>query len=175
MREDGLTVVLGNPIPSSNPVFLAAIGFHVLFGLAAVVVGAITMLGRKGGRRHVNFGTTYFWCLAGVSITMALLSIMRWTENSHLFVLGTLSFTSALFGRSAARRRWRQWPRVHLAGMGASYIFMITAFYVDNGKNLPVWKELPHSTYWLLPLAIGIPLIVRALLWHPLARQTSSP
>ena len=47
-----------------------------------------------------------------------------------------------------------------------------TAFYVDNGKQLPVWKEFPHFTYWLLPLAVGIPLIVRALLWHKLARQT---
>jgi hypothetical protein len=45
----------------------------------------------------------------------------------------------------------------------------------DYGKQLPVWKELPHFTYWLLPLAVGIPLIVRALLCHPPARQTSSP
>jgi hypothetical protein len=40
-----------------------------------------------------------------------------------------------------------------------------------NGKSLPLWKELPPAAYWLLPAAIGIPLIVRALLWHPLARQ----
>jgi hypothetical protein len=25
--------------------------------------------------------------------------------------------------------------------MGASFIFMITAFYVDNGKNLPLWRS----------------------------------
>ena len=30
---------------------------------------------------------------------------------------------------------WRNWFRVHLAGMGLSYILMLTAFYVDNGKN----------------------------------------
>jgi hypothetical protein len=50
---------------------------------------------------------------------------------------------------------------------------MLVAFYVDNGKQLPLWKDLPHFTYWLLPLAVGIPLIVRALLWHPLVRQLS--
>jgi hypothetical protein len=43
--------------------------------------------------------------------------------------------------------------------------------YVDNGKSLPLWKELPPTAYWLLPAAIGIPLIGRALLWHPLADQ----
>ena len=52
--------------------------------------------------------------------------------------------------------------------MGASYIFMLTAFYVDNGKNLPVWKELPEIAFWLLPSAIGVPVILYALFRHPL-------
>ena len=47
---------------------------------------------------------------------------------------------------------------------------MLIAFYVDNGKQLPLWKDMPHFTYWLLPLVVGVPLIVRALLWHPLVR-----
>ena len=63
---------------------------------------------------------------------MSALSFMRWAENYHLFLLGALSFGFAYFGRSAARRRWHQWPRLHLSGMGASYILMLTAFYVDN-------------------------------------------
>jgi hypothetical protein len=54
--------------------------------------------------------------------------------------------------------------------MGTSYVVMLIAFYVDNGKQLPLWKDLPQFMYWLLPLAIGVPLIVRSLLWHPLAR-----
>ena len=49
--------------------------------------------------------------------------------------------------------------------MGLSYILMLVAFYVDNGKQLPLWKDLPHFTYWLIPMAVGIPLIIRALLW----------
>jgi len=52
--------------------------------------------------------------------------------------------------------------------MGASYVFMLTAFYVDNGKNLPLWKELPQIAFWLLPGAIGVPLILSALFRHPL-------
>ena len=54
--------------------------------------------------------------------------------------------------------------------MGLSYVLMLIAFYVDNGKQLPLWKDLPDFTYWLLPLAVGAPLIVSALLRHPLAR-----
>ena len=52
---------------------------------------------------------------------MSVLSFMRWAENYHLFILGALSFASAYFGRAAARRRWQQWARIHLTGMGASY------------------------------------------------------
>ena len=54
--------------------------------------------------------------------------------------------------------------------MGLSYILMLTAFYVDNGKNLPVWRDLPYLAYWVLPGAVGIPLIVNAL-----ARQRGKP
>ena len=113
-----------------------------------------------------------FWCLAGVFLTVTGLAAARWAEDYHLFVLGALSFASAYFGRLARRRRRRNWARLHITGMGTSYVLLLIAFYVDNGNQLPVWKELPHSTYWLLPLAVGIPLIVRAVLWHPLARQT---
>ncbi|MGC1696795.1 MAG: hypothetical protein WA743_16165, partial [Pseudolabrys sp.] len=52
-----------------------------------------------------------------------------------------------------------------------SYILLLTAFYVDNGKNLPLWKQLPQFAFWLLPSAIGIPIIVYVLLRHPLIRR----
>jgi uncharacterized membrane protein len=168
MANENTTIVLGIPIPSTDPIFLAIIGVHVLFGLAAVTTGAVAMLSKKGRGRHSNFGTVYFWCLFGVFITMSALSFMRWAENYHLFLLGALSFASVLFGRTAARRHWNQWPRLHLTGMGASYILMLTAFYVDNGKNLPLWKELPEMAFWVLPSAAGVPILVYALFRHPL-------
>jgi hypothetical protein len=57
--------------------------------------------------------------------------------------------------------------------MGLSYVFMLVAFYVDNGRQLPLWKDLPHFMYWLIPIAVGIPLIVRALVSPPLAPTRS--
>jgi len=105
---------------------------------------------------------------------MSALSFMRWAENYHLFILGLLSFASAVFGRFAVQWHVHQWPRLHLTGMGASYIFMLTAFYVDNGKNLPFWRELPAIAFWVLPSAIGVPLILYALLRHPLVLRLLS-
>jgi hypothetical protein len=165
------TVVAGIEIPSIDPVFLTAIfAVHIPLGLACVGTGAIAMLSEKRRGRHSKLGTTYFWCLLGLFASSTFLSLMRWDENYHLFILGTLSFASAWGGRLVLRRRWRYWVRLHITGMGLSYTLMLVAFYVDNGKQLPLWKELPHFMYWAIPLAVGIPLIVHALLWHPLAR-----
>lgn len=141
----------------------------MLFGVTAVVAGAVAMLSRKGSIRHRGFGTVYFWALAAVFATASALAAARWTEDAHLFVLGALAFASALLGRTAARRQWAAWPRLHLAGTGGSYILLLTAFYVDNGKSLPLWRALPPLAYWLGPAAVGLPLIVNAWFNHPLA------
>ncbi len=168
---DGITDIAGIEIPSTNPVFLTIVGVHVLLGLACVVTGAIAMLSQKCAGRHPRNGTIYFWCLAGVFLTAASLAAVRWAHDYHLFILAALSFAAACLGREARRRRWRHWVRLHITGMGTSYMLLLIAFYVDNGKSLPLWKELPPVAYWLLPAAIAIPLIVRALLWHPLVRR----
>ena len=168
---DGTTDIAGIEIPSSNPVFLTIVGVHVLLGLACVIAGAIAMLSQKRPGRHPRNGRIYFWCLAGVFLTATSLAAVRWTHDYHLFILGALSFTAAYLGRRARQHRWRHWVRLHITGMGSSYVLLLIAFYVDNGKSLPLWRGLPPVSYWLLPAAIGIPIIVRALLWHPLGRQ----
>jgi hypothetical protein len=167
---DGITDIAGIEIPSTNPVFLTVVGVHILLGLACVVTGAVAMLSQKRAGRHPLNGTIYFW-LAAVFVSATSLAVVRWAHDYHLFVLGAFSFAAACLGREARRRRWRGWARLHIAGMGASYVLLLIAFYVDNGKSLPLWKELDPVTYWVLPAVVGIPLIVRALLWHPLARQ----
>jgi len=171
---DPSTTVAGIEIPSTDPLFLGVVvAIHIPLGLACVVVGAVAMLSTKGRGRHSTFGQVYYWGLLALFMSATFLSVMRWAENHHLFILGALSFASAWLGRRALRARWPAWVRLHVSGMGFSYVVMLIAFYVDNGKQLPVWKDLPHFTYWLLPLAIGTSLIVRALLWHPLARRPS--
>lgn len=170
MTHENITIALGIPIPSTDPLFLSIVAIHLLFGLAAVTSGAAAMLSRKGRGRHARCGTLYFWSLCGVFGTLSALSLLRWAENYPLFIVGVVAFVPAYFGRTAARRRWRQWPRIHLVGMGTSYIALLTGFYVDNGKNLLLWRELPPIAYWFLPAAIGVPLILYALYRHPFIR-----
>jgi len=48
-----------------------------------------------------------------------------------------------------------------------SYIVLLTAFYVDNGKSLPLWRDLSPIVYWIAPAVVGLPLMLWALLRHP--------
>jgi hypothetical protein len=170
-----VTPVFGIEVPSTDPVFLTVVGFHVLAGLVCVVTGTIAMLSEKRPGRHPKFGTLYYWFLSAVFASATALSIVRWADDYHLFILGALSFAMASLGRSARRTRWPGGVKLHIVGMGMSYILLLTAFYVDNGPNLPLWRELPHWAFWVLPSTIGVPIIVRALLFHPLVRLASRP
>ena len=101
------------------------------------------MLSPKRVGRHPSAGTFYYWSLVMVFVSMTALSILRWPHDNHLLTLGILSFGAGYIGRAARRHLWTGWPRIDMSGMGLSYILLLTAFYVDNGPSLPVWKLLP--------------------------------
>lgn len=164
---DGTTIIAGIPIPFTSAIFLSVVGLHVLAGLGCVIAGLVAMLSTKGRGRHSSFGTAYFWSLAVVCTSMAFLAVSRWAEDYHLFILGALSIAAAYVGRAAVRHHWL---RLHVMGMAASYILLLTAFYMDNGKNLPLWRELPQIAFWLLPSAFGVPIIAYVLARHPFLR-----
>ena len=169
--SDDSTTVAGFVIPSSDPLFLSIVAVHVLLGIGSAVAGLVAMLSTKAPGRHPRFGTLYFWLLTSLFVSATALSAMRWAQAYHLFIIGAFSFLSALLGREARRRRVRGWERLHIAGMGSSYVLMFIAFYVDNGKQLPPLDQLPPWTYWALPTLIGVPVIIWALVRHPLVRR----
>jgi hypothetical protein len=170
---DGATTVAGVAIPSTSPWFLGVVAVHVAIGVVCVVAGIGAMLSRKGRGRHARFGTVYFRALLAVFATATALAIARWDEDWHLFVLGALSFGAALVARRMVRRGRPAAPqlRIHAIGMATSYILLLTAFYVDNGRSLPLWRDLPTLAYWIGPAAAGLPILVFALLRHPFLRR----
>ncbi len=165
------SILFGIPVPSDNKVFLSIVGIHILLAIICVLSGLGSMVSKKGGRTHRTSGKVYYWGLLFVFITVVPLSIIRWPLNNHLLVLGALSFFCAHFGRKLAHNPRPGWTRLHTVFMGSSYIFLLTAFYVDNGKHLPFWSHFPQLFFWLFPAAIGIPIIFYALLRHPLNRK----
>jgi uncharacterized membrane protein len=167
--------VLGDQVGSTAPAFLAFLAVHVLGGLTAVVTGAAAALARKGTRRHIRAGRWYYRAITVVFVTATALAVMRWRQDYRLFILGVLAFTAAAVGVRHRRRR-RPGDAGHIAGMGISYVAMLTAFYVDNGPHLPLWDRLPALAFWLLPAAVGAPLIIRAVIRaRPAAPATARP
>ena len=154
--------ILGTGVGSAAPVFLAFLAVHVLAGLAAVVTGAAAALARKGSPRHVRAGRWYYRAITVVFATATILAVMRWRQDYHLFLIGAVAFAAAFIGYQH-RRRHHPGDGGHIAGMGISYVAMLTAFYVDNGPHLPLWDRLPALAFWVLPSAVGAPIIARAL------------
>jgi hypothetical protein len=165
--------ILGDQVGSTTPVFLAFLAVHVLAGLTAVITGAIAALARKGSPRHIRYGRWYYRAITVVFATATVLAAMRWRQDYYLFIIGTIAFTAATIGYQH-RRRHRPGDTGHIAGMGIAYVAMLTAFYVDNGPHLPLWDRLPALAFWLLPSAIGAPIITRAII-HARAHRTWLP
>jgi len=158
-----MVVILGVEVPDSRPVFLVALGVHVVAGLTCVVSGALAATAAKRMGRHPRAGVVYYWAIAVVAATAAVMAVMRWRHDIHLFVFAVIALGLALYGRRMRRLHRRGWVVRHGIGMGGSYIALLTAFYIDNGPQLPLWNRLPHWSYWILPAAVGTPLIWRAV------------
>jgi hypothetical protein len=155
--------ILGDEVGSTAPVFLAFLAVHVIAGLTAVATGAVAALARKGSPRHIRAGRWFYRGITVVFATATILAAMRWRQDYYLFIIGAMAFAAATLGYQHRRRR-RPGDTGHIAGMGTGYIAMLTAFYVDNGPHLPLWDRLPAYAFWLLPPAIGAPVIIRAIL-----------
>jgi len=154
--------ILGTEVGSTAPLFLAVLAVHVLAGMAAVLTGATAALTRKGSQRHIRSGRWFYRAITVVFATAAVLTVMRWRQDYHLLIIGAVAFAAAVTGVQH-RRRHRPGDAGHIVGMGAAYVAMLTAFYVDNGPHLPLWDRLPPLAFWFLPSVVGIPIIIRAV------------
>jgi hypothetical protein len=171
MLEGNPITVDGIEIPSDHPLFLTLIAIHVLAGLICVISGVFAMLSKKQRGIHTKAGKIYFGFLWVVFITATIVAIVRWKHDYHLFLLGVGSFTCAFIARKAVLKKWPKWSVIHISGMALSYILLIIAFYVDNGRFLPIWKELDPIWYWLLPIIVGVPVTIWSLRTNPLSRH----
>ena len=165
-----LSEIFGLPIPDAGPIFAVALVLHILSGLTAVITGALAATARKRPGRHPRAGRVYLWALGGIFTTATIMAAIRWHEDAHLFAIAVIAFSLGLYGYRARRHHRPGWPPHHAIGMGGSYIALLTGFYVDNGPFLPLWNQLPHGAYWLLPSTVGAPLI-----WLALRRFQSNP
>jgi hypothetical protein len=165
------TDLFGIPVPSTDKLFLSIVVLHILISMLAVISGLVAMLCEKKAGRHSLIGKIYYFTMLSSFISVITLSILSWPHNTHLLIIGFLAFASAQAGRNLAQaRKSKSWPRYHTTLMGLSYIFLLTGFYIDNGKNLPFWNMFPQIVFWIFPSIVGLPTIIYVLKKHPLNR-----
>ncbi|WP_344614119.1 hypothetical protein [Dactylosporangium salmoneum] len=155
--------VFGLEVPDAGPVFVVALAVHVGAGLTCVVCGTVACVARKGAGRHPRWGRVYLWGLGTVALTAVVLAAVRWPADNHLLATAVVAAGLGAVGWAARRRHRPGWPLRHAAGMAGSFAALLTGFYVDNGRQLPVWDRLPPLASWLLPGAVAAVLTWRAL------------
>jgi|GEM_PF-6362674 len=77
---------------------------------------------------------------------------------------------------ATCRELGEYWVIAHLSGMIASYVVLLTAFYVDNAHLIPGLNRVPTLTFWVAPTLIAIPFLVRSIRrFLPKAAAPSAP
>jgi hypothetical protein len=90
-------------------------------------------------------------------LTAAVVSLLDWSRLWWFVPVAVLSYLLALVGYVAVRRGWPRWIGAH--GLGGSYIALWTALLVVTARDISTTAEI---VAWILPAAVGVPLIVRA-------------
>jgi hypothetical protein len=142
-----------------GPLFLAMVGLLA----AASVWGGWRVRYERGRTGPHDDGLDRGAQLALAAGGAAGLAWGAWSMNPLFVAFGGLCVwrgRSELTAMAAPPTDKQQWLRRHLGGMLAGCIATTTAFLVVNVERLPgVADELPMWAWWLLPTAVGTPMI----------------
>jgi hypothetical protein len=136
----------------------AFLTLHIISGAAGLALGPLALL--AASRRHSRRAqalTAYVWAVFATCLTAVVVCLLDWSRLWWLVPVAVLSYVLALVGYTAVRRGWPKWVGAH--GLGGSYIALWTALLVVSARDISTTTEI---IAWILPSAIGVPLIVRA-------------
>jgi len=138
-----------------------ALILHIVSGYLALVIGIAAMTAPKKRGRHTFSGRIYFWLVNIVCTSAVTMAVIHWEVSSYLFYVAIFSFLFNLYGYLAFKKKWKNWMTAHIAGMGGSYIAIVTGFLVVNQKHTEWLNDMPSFFLWLLPTIIGTPFIIK--------------
>jgi hypothetical protein len=136
----------------------AFLALHIVSGAAALALGAVWLL--ASARRHAArepILIAYLWAVFATCLTATVLALLDWSRLWWIVPLSLLSYILGLAGYVAVRRGWPKWVAAH--GLGGSYIALVTGLLVVSAGDISTTAEI---FAWILPTAVGVPLIVRA-------------
>ncbi len=136
----------------------AFLALHIVSGTAALALGAGTL--QASARQHATrepLLIAYLGAVFATCLTATVLALLDWSRLWWIVLLALVSSILAVAGYVAVRRGGPKWVVAH--GLGGSYIGLVTALLVVSAGDISTTAEI---FAWILPTAVGVPLIVRA-------------
>jgi uncharacterized membrane protein len=132
---------------------------HVGFGLAAIVLGFVVLLRRKGTPLHRVIGGTYVACILGVNVTaLAMHRFIGTVGPFHVFVLVSLLGTGIGFYSAFRKRPPVRWLRNHYYGMCFSYVGLLAATAAEILVRVPYFNA--QISGWRLGLLTALATVL---------------
>lgn len=132
------------------------------------------MLSKKRKGRHTWSGEVYHASFVIIFLTSVTMALMHWEESAYLFYIGFFSYSFAIIGYLAVKRKWRNWLLYYISGMLGSYIAVITAVLVVNAQKIGFLQGVPILLVWFLPTIVGSPLIALVNRKYALKKASAS-
>jgi len=133
---------------------------HVAAGALGLLLGPLALALPKRRDRHGLAGRVYVPVTVVMTTTALGLFALDPGRLWGLALIAAATLVTALAGASLARRRPRGWVPAHIRLTGSSYLSFVTAFLLTQ------WSS---PLAWVLPTAVGVPLMALAVHRLPLA------
>ncbi len=129
-----------------------ALIIHIATGFLALITGFISMLNRKGGKRHRLTGKLFFAGMTGVFISATIISLIK--GLAFLFMVGFFSYYLACSGyRSLSLKK------LHLKQKPAGLDWFISVVGVLSGIALIVFSAFwfrDRGAWGMVPFSFGL-------------------
>jgi uncharacterized protein len=133
--------------------------YILVWHIAAVVVCLITGLLVAIKKVRVFSGKLYCSAYTGAFITTTALTIIQWEKVFYFLFIGVFSYSLALFGYIARKKRWYNWQIKHLGGIIGSYSGIIIAVIAVFYSSFSQISSTSIILMWLFFMIVGATII----------------
>lgn len=125
---------------------------HIAVAITSLLLGAVVLLQKKGGKRHRTLG--YLYSAALLLVNLSALSVYEESGGPgpfHILALISLATLGAGFVPAFLRKPKHAWSSLHAYFMSWSYVGLVAAGLAQMATKL---SHLPGA------VAVGLPSIV---------------
>lgn len=124
---------------------------HIACGMISLILGFMSMLNTKGGKRHRLTGKIFFFAMTGVFITATVIALIK--SLAFLFMVGFFSYYLACSGYRSLYLK-----KLHVSQKPQAIDWTISLIGIGAGIGLIIFSYgwfITRGGWGLVPLAFG--------------------